>query len=156
MKTTTALAGAALLVGALSACGGSDTDAYCGDLEAAQDEFSALEDADFASFDELVDTAQQLGEEAPDEVADDWETLNGAFEEFTTVLEDAGLEPSDLEGLSSGELPEGVDPESLQGVGEELQALDSEELTAATDAITEHADTECGIQLDDSSDEPTE
>ena len=86
-KLATGLAGALLLLASVTACGGDDggdggsssSGDYCDDLESATEKFDALSDQDFGEFDEVFGTLQQLGDEAPDEVADDWQVLIGGL-----------------------------------------------------------------------------
>ncbi len=143
---TTAL-GMSFLVGG---CGGG-TEAYCEDLRSAEDQFASFEEGDAAQFEEAISTFQTLGEEAPDEVASEWETLTGAFGDFEAAVNGAGLELSELEGLATGEVPEGVDPQQLQeDLAPVIENLDSQEVTDAGDAIEEHASSECDVDLSSS------
>lgn len=143
LVATTAL-GMSVVVGGC----GNGTEAYCEDLRSAEEQFASFEQGDAAGLEEAVSTFRSLADEAPDEVSGDWETLVGAFEEFEAALNEAGLELSDLEGLSAGEVPEGVDPAELQkNLAPTIEKLDSEEVTQAGDAIEEHAAAECDIQL---------
>lgn len=139
--------GATLLVGG---CGGG-TDAYCSDLENAKQDFAALQNGEAAKFDQAFDTLQGLGENAPDEVADDWQVISDQIDELRSALEEVGLQVSDLEGLSNGEVPEGVDQQELAELGTRLQGFGGEESQQAGEAISQHAQEECDIQLESSS-----
>jgi hypothetical protein len=140
---------AATLLGAslLTSCSGG-TDAYCDTLKDTQKDFDDFQASDFSNFDEFTDRVEELADDAPDEVKDDWEVLEKAFKGFVDALDEAGLEPEDLEGLANGELPEGVDMEALSSAMEEAQALGGEEFEKATKAIEKHAKDECDIDLD--------
>lgn len=143
LVASTAL-GMSVLVGG---CGGG-TEAYCEDLRSAEDQFQAIEDGDAAAFEDAVNTFSELGDSAPDEVSGDWEVLNGALDEFQGVLEDAGIEFSDLAGLAEGDLPEGVDQDALAEIGTQVdEILGADEVTEASDNIEEHASSECDVQL---------
>jgi hypothetical protein len=141
------LAVGALMSGMLTGCGGSDTDAYCDSLKDAKADIESLDAGDVAQFDEAFKTIHKLADEAPDEVKDDWEVLDGALSDMEKALNDAGLELSDLEGLSSGQLPEGVDQAKLAQLGEQMQAIASDEVTEAGENIDKHAEDECGIKI---------
>lgn len=141
LVASTAL-GASLLLGG---CGGG-TEAYCEDLRSAEEQFSSFGD-DAAQFEEAVATFRELGEEAPDEVADDWEAFLGAFDELEAALNDAGIELSDLEEIQQGNLPEGVSQEDLRALGTEIEALSDGTVEKAGSAIEEHAKTECDVDL---------
>ena len=126
-----ALLGAGLLAVSvtLSGCSGSDTEAYCDTLSDAKSD---------------IDT---LADEAPKEVEDDWKVMQEGVQRIEDAFEDAGLAMDDLSEVMTGEIPEGVDLEKLQELGTTLEELDSEDFNDATEAISEHADEECGITL---------
>jgi hypothetical protein len=145
-RLTSMLAATAFAASLLSGCGGG-TDSYCDTLESTQKNFEDFESSDFSNFDEFTDKVEELADEAPDEVKDDWKVLADAFKAFVDALEKAGLEPADLEGLASGELPEGVDMEALTEAMSEAQALGGEEFQEATENIEKHAKDECDIDL---------
>jgi len=149
-RISTMLAAAVLGASLLTGCGGGGTDAYCDTLEDTQKDFDDFEASDFSNFDEFTDRVDELAEDAPDEVKDDWKVLSEAFNAFVEALDKAGLEPADLEGLASGELPEDVDMAALQEAMTEAQALSSEKFTKATESIEKHAKDECDIDLSDS------
>jgi hypothetical protein len=146
-RLTPLLAATALGASLLTACSGG-TDAYCDTLKETKSDFEDFEAADFSNFDEFTDRVEELADDAPDEVKDDWEVLEKAFNEFVDALEEAGLEPADLEALSNGELPEGVDMEELSGAMESAQAMSGEEFEEATANIEKHAKDECNVDLD--------
>jgi len=144
------LAAATLLSGVLTGCGGGDseaTDSYCDSLKDAKADIETLDAGDVAKFDEAFKTIHDLADEAPDEVKDDWEVLDGALSDMETALNDAGLKLSDLEGLQSGQLPEGVDQAKLAALGQKMQDIASDEVQKAGDNIDKHAEDECGIKL---------
>lgn len=147
MKTSLKLAGAAVLaVTTLSACS-SESSQYCDDLSAAQEQFESLSTNDLSSIEEAFDTFHELADQAPDEIADDWQVLDEGITTIETALEEAGLTFADLEGLQSGQLPEGVEPEDVQNLASQFSELSSQEFTDASDAIETHAQDECDVDL---------
>ena len=146
-RMTTMLAATVLGASLLTGCSGDGTDAYCDTLKSTQKDFDDFEAADFSNFDEFTDRVEELADDAPDEVKDDWKVLADAFNGFVDALDDAGLEPADLEGLSNGEMPEGVDMEQLQEAMSKAQDLGGKDFEKATDAIEKHAKDECNIDL---------
>lgn len=165
MKRHLALsASAVLLAGVLAGCGGGDggegssgeasggnaTDDYCTALEQAKEDIDALEQGDVAQFEQTFQVLGELSEQAPDEVAAEWQVLDETLTGLEDSLAEAGLELADLEQLSAGEVPEGVDMAKLQALATEMQSFSSAEVEEAGDAISEHAQTECGIDLDES------
>jgi hypothetical protein len=145
MRRSVALAAAVLVAVGLAGCG-EDTEAYCSSLEDAQADLEALRGGDFAQLAETLDRIRQIGGDAPTEVRDDWETLNGDLTELRDGLADAGIDLEELEGLDSGQLPEGVDRTKLLEVGAVLQGSLGE-MRDAFEAIEQHARDECDIQL---------
>jgi hypothetical protein len=159
MKKTFGLAAAAVLTFALSACGddnggdggsgGYDEAAYCDAYKSAESEF---EDADFSQLDEetfgqLQDKVTEMREKAPEDLKDEWETFEGALDEFQTLLSDAGLSLEDLSNISDpSDLPEGVTIEDLQELGTKMQDFaENNDIQSATDAIEKDAETRCDI-----------
>lgn len=145
-RLTSMLAVTAFTASLLSGCGGG-SDSYCDTLESTQKDFENFETADFSNFDEFTDRVEELADDAPDEVKDDWKVLADAFKQFVDALDAAGLEPADLEGLASGDVPEGVDMEALQEAMTEVQALGSDAVAEATKNIEKHAKDECNIEF---------
>ena len=155
-----AVLGAGVLAGcgggddSASGGGGNDTDSYCDALKDAQDDFSSLGAGDAGAFEEFVQVAQDLGDEAPDEVADDWKKINDAFADLETKLNEAGIQLDDLDELQQGQVPEGADQQKLMELSSELNAFGAE-LNTAGDNISKHAKDECDIDLDSSSPSPS-
>ena len=129
---------------AAQAGGSSD---YCQQLESANKQFTALATGDLEQFDAAITTLQELGQAAPQEIAGDWEQVLSPLNQLETALQKAGLTFDDLDGLSRGELPQGVDPQSLQQLATEVQGLNSAGSADAQAEITEQASTECGVEL---------
>ena len=142
-----ALAGAALVAATtLSACGGSSS-AYCDDLKSASKEYKSLESSDLSTIDEAFKTFHKLADEAPSDVESDWKTLDEGITTIEKALDEAGLEFADLAKIQSGELPEGVDMEKVQGLASEFSKLSSDEFTKASENIEKHAKDECDVDL---------
>ena len=120
---------------------------YCSSVGSVQQDFESFEASDFSNFDEFTERVEGLADEAPDEVKDDWKVLADAFRAFVAALENAGLEPADLAGLSDGEIPEGTDLAALQEALTQVQALGTDEVQQATDNIEKHAKDECNLDF---------
>ena len=155
MKISLALAGAVMLIGGLSACGGDDGGGggdgkdsdYCKDIKAASKSFGSLSSGDTDQLDKAFATFHDLAEEAPSSIEGDWKILDDAITTIEKALKDAGLKFSDLSKMQSGEVPEGVDVSKLQGLATELQSLTGPEFTKATKAIDTHASKTCKVKL---------
>lgn len=129
---------------AAQAGGSSD---YCQQLESANKQFTALATGDLSQFDAAITTLQELGDSAPQEISGAWQQVLAPLNQLETALQKAGLTFDDLDGLSRGELPQGVDPQSLQQLATEVQGLNSAGSADAQAEITEQASTECGVEL---------
>ena len=149
MNTPLALASAALLAATLAGCGGSDgpDSEYCKDLKAASTKFDSLSGNDVSQLDDAFKTFHSLADEAPDEVKDDWATLDKGIVAVEKALNDAGLKFSDFAELQEGKMPEGVDVSKLQGLATEFQKLDSAEFEKSSKAIEKHAKDVCKVDL---------
>ena len=147
------MAAATLMSGMLTACGGGgsgDTDAYCDSIEDAKSDIESLDTGDFGNLEKAFDRFHEIAGEAPDDVKADWEVLDGAFQDMQQALEDAGLKISDLEGITSGQIPEGLDQAKLTQLAEDMQAVGSEEVQDAANNIEKHAKDECDVDLTES------
>lgn len=149
LSRPTALLGAGLLAASLTltGCSGNSTEAYCDEVVDTKSDFDGLEAADAGNIGDAFDAYERLGEKAPKEVEDDWEIVLDDVREFQRVLDDVGLGFDDLDSLSTGEMPEGFDLAKLQEVGEATEGLNGEEFNDAMEAIEEHAEEECGVDL---------
>jgi len=152
MKLSLTLAGIAVIGASLAGCGGGgdgDTDAYCKEVKAAQSDFKALSSGDAGGFDDAFDAFHDLAKAAPDKVADDWKTVDGAMTTIQEAFKDAGISLSDLDEMQSGKIPEGADLSKINDLGSTFEDLDSDDVTKATQNISEHAKAECDIDLDE-------
>ena len=160
MLKPTLLAGLVLAAGALAGCGGddadtgaTDTETYCTQLKADKEYFNAFgggggSDIDPSQFGEALDRFHGLADAAPEDIAPQWDVLDGTLSEIERALAEAGISTEDLAGLQNGEVPKGVDMGKLAGLAPKLQNLDSPELRDAAKAIQKHAKTECGISIE--------
>lgn len=120
---------------------------YCQQLEGSQDQFGSIARGDVGQFDEAVAEMRDLQKTAPPEIEPAWDDLLAPVDQLETGLKDAGLKLSDLEGLSRGEIPRGVNPRRLQEAATDLQGLNSAKVNEAASEIERYAVEECGITL---------
>ncbi|SDE23482.1 hypothetical protein [Nocardioides lianchengensis] len=145
--------------GALAACGGDDgsgsddasgggggDSSYCDKLSGFRDTLQNTSDA--SSFTKFKDAAEELADEAPDEVSGDWEKIQDAFGQLEDKLEEAGLSIEDLDDPTA---LQSADPEAMATLQEELTKI-GEDLDGAGEKISDHAESECDIDLDGSDD----
>ena len=156
MLKPTLLAGLVLAAGALTGCGGddadtgaTDTETYCTQLKADKEYFNAFGggDIDPSQFGEALDRFHALADAAPDDIAQEWDVLDGTLSKVERALAEAGIEIEDLAGLEKGEVPKGVDMGKLAGLAPKLQELNSPELQESADAIQTHAKKTCDVDL---------
>jgi len=158
MRKPALLAGLVLAAGVLAGCGGgsdgdtgaTDTESYCDQLKADKqfvDTFSGG-DPDPSQIGDAIDRFHDLADAAPEEVAADWQVVDGTFTEIERALAEAGISTDDLAGLQKGEFPKGVDVAKLTKLLPKIQALNSKELQDAVASIRTHAKDECGVTLD--------
>jgi hypothetical protein len=156
-KLATGMAGALLLLASLTACGGDDDGGggsssssssgdYCDDLQSAKEKFESLGDPDSGELGDAIDTLQQLGDEAPDEVAGDWQVLTDGLTKFQDALDEAGVSMDDL---SDPQALKDLDPDTMQNLTEVAQSMSSEDFAAASKNIEDHAKSECDVDLGD-------
>lgn len=145
MKVTAVAVSAIFVASTLAGCGGGS--AYCDALQEADEEFASLDEGNFGEMDNALDRIQELADEAPSEIEEEWTILDGAITDLRAALDDAGITFADLGGIQSGELPEGFDEASLTELATELQQLGSAEFEEASITIEEHAQDECDIDL---------
>ncbi len=149
MRTLIRLAALGLAAATLTACGGSESSAYCDQLRDSKALFENFDSSspDPAQLDQAFDRFRELAEEAPEAVAGDWETLETAIATVEDALAEAGIEMSDLAGMQNGDIPEGVDMAKLAELGPKLESLGDEKFTEAGDNIEKHAKDECDVDL---------
>lgn len=161
-KTATITAGLLLGASLFAGCGSDDGDSksssggdYCDKLKSLASDIKPFTaenaEPDYAKFGEFIDNARELADEAPSEIEDAWKTMLGGMDALVDALEDAGIELEDFGKIAEGDIPEGVDPTKLAGLGEKLQELNGEDMEAAGEEISKHAKDECDVDLDSAS-----
>jgi hypothetical protein len=131
-----------------SAAGGGGGE-YCDQLRSAKDRMEDLggPSSDVGEFDQVVAELRQLSDVAPSEVGDDWQVLIGGFDTLQQALDDAGLS---MEDLADPQSMQDLDPKVLQQLTQQLEGMDSKQFEQAGNAISQHAQAECGFALDES------
>ena len=137
---------------------GTGTEEYCTQLEDTQESIQSLEEGDPTQFAAAFEAFRGLAEVAPEEVAADWDTLVSGVDQLEAALEDVGLTLEEFGQIAAdpSQLPDDVDAQKLQELGPKLEELNSPEFDRASDAISTHAEEECGVTLDNGGQTPTE
>ncbi len=124
--------------------------AYCDALNGAKTNLSQL---DLTKIDEKTYATLQVelakvAAAAPANVKDDWVVLTQALDDLHTLLASIGISFDDLQALSTGQVPTGVDPKELRKLAPKLQKISNDgQLQAASKAITDSAQADCGLSL---------
>ncbi len=124
--------------------------AYCDALNGAKTNLSQLDlqKLDEKTYAVLQAEITKVSAAAPSDVQDDWATLAKALDDLHTLLASIGISFDDLQALSTGKVPAGVDPKALQKLGPKLTKISQDgSLQAASTAITESAKKDCGLNL---------
>jgi hypothetical protein len=157
MLRSLALTGVAVLLGAVAGCSGGgssdqaadsggSTEQYCSSLRSAQQEFGALNSGQLtgSNVQRIFDRIHSIADQAPPEIAKEWQTLDGAIGQMESGLQDLGL---GFEDLQDPQKLADVDPKQLQKFGEEMQKLSGPQFERAGNQIEQHAKQECNIDL---------
>jgi hypothetical protein len=157
MRKPALLVGLVLTACVLTGCGGgddaetgaTDTETYCDQLKADKSFLDGFTggDADPSQIKDAIKKFHALTDAAPEEIAPDWDVVDGAFTEIERGLAEAGISTEDLAGLQKGEVPKGVDVAKLTKLLPKVQALQGKEVQDSVTAIRTHAKEECGVTL---------
>ena len=145
-RAAAALSGV-LLVSSLAGCA-SQTETYCSELE---DQKQTLADlavrAGRPGEDVLTPTLEvwkDLRDEAPDDIADEWSTLVYALEGLVEAFDAAGTTPGEYNPASP---PKDVTEAESQRLQDAAAELASERVSAAGEAVEQHARDVCKVDL---------
>ena len=130
---------------ALTGCSGDPQEDYCEAVTDHQEELTevaASEDTG-ALFDAL-DIYDDLAEQAPRDIADDWDAVIDPLRALEQVLEDHGVDPSTY---ASDEPPADLDDEGRREIEAAAREVGSEQTVTAMAAVEQHALDVCGEPL---------
>lgn len=130
---------------ALGGCSGDPQERYCERVEehqAALTEVAASDDPG-AVFDAL-DVYDDLAEQAPRDIADDWSAVLDPLRDLEEALAEHGLDPSDYDADSP---PSGLDAGARSDIEAAAREVGSEQTVRAMAAVEQHALDVCGTPL---------
>lgn len=141
----TALA-AALAVATLSGCGDDDPYAdYCGAVKSHQEQLSKTLDAGGPqALLEALPTFQELQDQAPGDIADDWAVLTKALSDLREALDAAGVDPSTYDPQKP---PSGVTQAEQDRIAAAATAVGSQRTQQALAAVDQQARDVCHASL---------
>lgn len=136
-----------VVAASLAGCA-TETERYCDAIEDQKQELSDLAarsaDPDTDVLAETLAVWQDLHEAAPDDIADEWQTLVFALEGLVDAFDAAGTAPSEY---NPEEPPAGVSEEEAQRLEDAAAELASRRVTAAGDGVEQHAKDVCKVDL---------
>jgi hypothetical protein len=145
MRLRAAVAAVLVLAPTLGACSGDQQEAYCEKVEehqAALTEVAASEDT--GSLLDALPIYRDLADDAPRDVADDWDQVVDALTGLSKVLDDAGVDPSTYDAEDP---PPGLAGADRRAIEEAARELGSEATVAAMASVEQHALDVCGTPL---------
>jgi hypothetical protein len=133
-----------LLMTLPQACG-NDEASYCSALESRQKLFAEMQD-DPSGLGLLAhrSTLHDLGDKAPDDLRDEWQTFLGALDAFTKTLDELGVKPGDF---VDGKPPAGLSAADRARIADAAGELSSQDVVEAADGIEQQAKDVCKLQL---------
>ncbi|GAB3996721.1 hypothetical protein [Nocardioides marmoraquaticus] len=139
-----ALAGVGLLV--VAACGGEPSvDDYCARLTEDRARLSEIVGSgDPAELLGNVALFDELRDEAPRDLRDEWDTLVAALQGLRTALDEAGVDPGDFQ---DGEPPDSLSGTERRAVVEAAGRIADPDVVAAASGIETQARDVCKINL---------
>ena len=144
-RRTPAVVGAAVLAASLvlglAGCSESDDerrDAYCDAVRKdAKEVGRTVSEGGAGAFLEVLPTLEDLAEQAPSDLKDEWQTLVNALRGLQDAVDETGLQPGDLE--EGGGLPADLSAADRRTVRGAASVLASPEVVAATQGIEQQA-----------------
>lgn len=134
-----------LLLPLLGACGGSDQDAYCGAVEEHRQELSAIVGSDEPdALIRALDVFEELQDDAPGDIGDEWQQVVGRIEALRDALEGAGLDPATYDRSNP---PADLSPEDKATIDAAAKQLGSGTTLRALQDLDQHARDVCHTPL---------
>lgn len=138
-----ALAIAALLP--LTACGGDPQEDYCAAVQEHQAELSDITaDGGPEALLDALDVFRALQDEAPGDIADEWQQVVDRLEALEDALDAAGVDPSTYD---SADPPADLDPNDRSAIEGAARELVSEETASAFEGLQQQARDVCKTPL---------
>jgi hypothetical protein len=133
---------AALVAGGCSSDPQAD---YCDAVRDHQEELTEIAaDGDAGAIFDALDAYDDLAEEAPRDIADDWQSVIGPLRDLQQALEDSGVDPSTY---SAEKPPADLDARARQDIEAAARKVGSEQTVTAMAAVEQHALDVCGTPL---------
>ena len=129
----------------VTACGGDSQEDYCQALEERREKIAEMVDSGSPAV--LLDNLpmlRELGEQAPEDLRDEWQTYLAALDGLEEALDDAGVKASQFE---DGKPPAGLDEAQRKTIADAAGQVAAEETVQAGAGIEQQARDVCKINL---------
>lgn len=129
----------------LGGCSGDPQAAYCETVDEHQatlTEIAASDDA--GTLLQALPPYRDLAEDAPRDVAADWDQVVDALAALEAALDEAGVDPSTYDAASP---PPGLPAADRKAIGQAAEELGSEATVSAMARVEQHALDVCGTPL---------
>jgi hypothetical protein len=134
-----------LLAAGLSGCGGDRFDAYCASVKSHRDELTKTLDAGGSeALLKALPTFEELREDAPSDIEDDWTILTDALGELEDALDAAGV---DWSTYDASKPPAGVTQAEQDRIAAAATEVGSDRTQEALDAVDQQARDVCHAPL---------
>jgi hypothetical protein len=134
-----------LLVPLLTGCAGDVQADYCDAVEEHQTALSDIAASDDAgALFGALDMYDDLADQAPRDIADDWASVVGPLRDLETALTDHGVDPS---SYAADDPPADLDDEGRAEIEAAARKVGSEQTVTAMAAVEQHALDVCGTPL---------
>lgn len=129
----------------LAGCSGDPQADYCDAVTGHQEELSEIAASeDPGALFGALDAYDDLREEAPRDIVDDWDAVIDPLRALEQVLVDQGVDPSTY---SADEPPADLDDEGRRAIEAAAREVGSEQTVTAMAAVEQHALDVCGTPL---------
>ena len=130
---------------ALTGCSGDPQDEYCERVTEHQEELTEIAASeDTGALFDALDAYDDLREQAPRDIVDDWDAVIEPLRTLDEVLADNGVDAS---SYSSDEPPADLDAEGRREIEAAAREVGSERTVTAMAAVEQHALDVCGTPL---------
>ena len=134
-----------VLLAALAGCGGDEREEYCQALQERRPRIAEMVESDSsAALLENLPMLRELGEQAPEDLADEWQTYLAALEGLDDALDRADVKATDFE---DGKPPAGLDEGERAAIAAAADEVAAEDTVLAAAGIEQQARDVCKINL---------
>jgi hypothetical protein len=121
---------------------------YCDELKQARENFAGFTGGQLNedTYNQLIEQLETISAVAPADVKDDWENVADTLTKLHDLLASVNITFDDLQNLSAGQVPPGVDPQALQKIAPKVQELSQKMIAdSSAEEIQKSAQQDCGL-----------